>query len=410
MSTSEMEVLHTHCCGVDVHKKSVVARTITPKGKVIRTFETMTRNLLELVDLIKNQGCTHVAMESTGSYWKPLYNLLEDEGVKVMIVNANHIKSVPGRKTDVKDAEWIAKLLRHGLLTASFIPDRDQRELRELVRYRRSIIEERTRETNRLQKVLEGCNIKLASVASNVMGVSGRSMLEAIIAGETDPTALADLAKNRLKKKTAELVEALNGTIRKHQLMMLQKQLEHIDYVNRLIEELNAEIETRMAPSQEELELIDTIPGVDIATAQQILAETGTDMSRFPSAGHLCSWAGLTPGHDESAGKKRSTKTRKGNRKLRSALTEAAKAASRKKGTYLYSQYHRIASRRGKNKAAVAVAHTILKMIYHMLVKKQPYREMGSDYFDNQQKEYLVRNSIKRLQSLGFEVTVNPVV
>jgi transposase len=409
VSTSEMEVVHTHCCGMDVHKKSVVACAITPEGKVIRTFETMTRNLLELVDFIKSQGCTHVAMESTGSYWKPLYNLLEDEGVEVMVVNAKHIKTVPGRKTDVKDAEWIAKLLRHGLLTGSFIPNRDQRELRELVRYRRSIIEERTRETNRLQKILEGCNIKLASVASNVMGVSGRSMLEAIIAGETDPTVLADLARNRLKKKTAELAEALNGTVRKHQLMMLQKQLEHIDYVNQLIEELDAEIEARMAPFQEELELIDTIPGVGIATAQQILAETGIDMSRFPSAGHLCSWAGLTPGHDESAGKKRSTKTRKGNCKLRSALTEAAKAASRKKGTYLYSQYHRIASRRGKNKAAVAVAHTILKMIYHMLISKQPYRELGADYFDNRQREYLVRHSIKRLQSLGFEVTINPV-
>ena len=364
------------------------------------------RDLLELVDFVKRHQCTHVAMESTGAYWKPLYNLLEDEGIEAMVVNAQHIKAVPGRKTDVKDAEWIVKLLRHGLVTTSFIPNRDQRELREIVRYRRSIIEERTREINRLQKVLEGCNIKLSSVASDVLGVSGRSMLEAMIAGETDPAALADLARMTLRKKIPQLTEALKGTIRRHQLMMLKKQLEHIDYVNKLITDLDPEIEARMSPFKEDLELIDTIPGIGMATAQQILAEIGTDMSRYPSARHLCSWAGLTPGHDESAGKKRSAKIRKGNRKLRSALTEAAKSASRQKNTYLSAQYHRISARRGVNRATVAVAHTMLGIIYHMLTKRQVYKELGADYFDRRQKENLVKRTIKRLELLGYQVTV----
>jgi transposase len=401
-----MEILHERCCGLDVHKKSITACIITPKGKEIRTFETMTRNLMELVDWVKSNRCSHVAMESTGDYWKPMYNLLEQEDLQPMVVNAQHIKAVPGRKTDIKDAEWIARLLRYGLVQGSFIPNREQRELREVVRYRRSIIEERTREVNRIQKVLEGGNIKLSSVASNILGVSARNMLEAIIKGENDITILADFAQKKLKHKKEELKLALEGRLGDHQLQMIEKQLAHIDYINGLISELDEEIEKRMAPFSKDLELIDSIPGVGKRTAEQILAEIGTDMSRFPTPGHLCSWAGMTPGHDESAGKKKSSKTRKGNKKLRSALTEAAKAASRKKNTYLSAQYHRIAARRGKNKAAVAVGHTILYLVHILLTRKQEYVDLGFNYFDERKKEIVIKNSIKRLESLGLAVTI----
>lgn len=401
-----MEVLHERCCGLDVHKKSITACIITTKGKEIRTFATMTRNLIELVDWVKSNRCSHVAMESTGDYWKPIYNLLELEDLQPMVVNAQHIKAVPGRKTDVKDAEWITRLLRHGLVQGSFIPNREQRELREIVRYRRSIIEERTREVNRLQKVLEGGNIKLSSVASNVLGVSGRNMLEAIIKGERDTSVLADFAQKKLKAKKEALKLALEGRLGAHQLLMLEKQLAHIDYLHELINELDEEIEKRMIPFTKDLELLDSIPGVGKRTAEQILAEIGTDMSRFPTPGHLCSWAGMTPGHDESAGKKKSTKTRKGNKKLRSALTEAAKAASRQKDTYLSAQYHRIAARRGKNKAAIAVGHTILSLVHILLTRKQEYVDLGFNYFDERKKDILIKNSIKRLESLGLVVSV----
>ncbi|MCZ8513017.1 IS110 family transposase [Paenibacillus filicis] len=401
-----MDVLHERCCGLDVHKKSITACIITPQGKEIRTFATMTRNLIELVDWVKQNRCTHVAMESTGDYWKPIYNLLELEDLKPMVVNAQHIKSVPGRKTDVKDAEWIAKLVRHGLVQGSYIPNRDQREMREIIRYRRSIIEERTREVNRLQKVLEGGNIKLSSVASNVIGVSGRNMLEAMINGETDASVLADFAQKKLKLKKEQLKLALEGRLGAHQLLMIEKQLAHIDYVNELITELDTEIDKRMAPFAEDLKLLDSIPGVGKRTAEQILAEIGTDMARFPTPGHLCSWAGMTPGHDESAGKKKSAKTRKGNKKLRSALTEAARAVARKKNSYLSAQYHRIAARRGKNRAAIAVGHTILTIVHILLTRRQEYLELGFDYFDQRKKEILIKNSIKRLESLGLQVNI----
>ncbi|EHQ90202.1 IS110 family transposase [Desulfosporosinus youngiae] len=401
-----MEVLHERCCGLDVHKKSITACIITPKGKEIHTFSTMTRNLIELVDWVKDNRCSHVAMESTGDYWKPIYNLLETEDLQPMVVNAQHIKTVPGRKTDVKDAEWIARLLRHGLVQGSFIPNRDQRELKEVVRYRRSIVEERTREVNRLQKVLEGGNIKLSSVASNVLGVSGRNMLEAMIKGEEDTSVLADFALKKLKDKKEDLKLALEGLLGAHQLFMLEKQLAHIDYLNELISKLDEEIEKRMTPFAEELKLLDSIPGVGKRTAEQIIAEVGTDMSRFPTPGHLCSWAGMTPGHDESAGKKKSTKTRKGNKKLRSALTEAAKAAARKKNNYLSAQYHRIAARRGKNKASIAVGHTILSLVHILLTRKQEYVDLGYNYFDERKKDSLIKNSIKKLESLGLVVSV----
>ncbi|BAF60884.1 transposase and inactivated derivatives [Pelotomaculum thermopropionicum SI] len=401
-----MEVVYNRCCGLDVHKKTVVACIITPEGKEIRTFSTMTDDLISMVDWIKDKGCTHVAMESTGSFWRPIYNLLELEGIQALVVNAKHIKNVPGRKTDVKDAEWIAGLLRHGLLQGSYIPSRDQRELRELIRYRRSLIEERAREINRIQKVLEGANIKLSSVASDVLGKSGRAMIEAMIAGEEDPEILSELAQRRLKNKKADLRRALKGLIGPHQKLVLKTQMRHIDFLTDEIKKLDEEVKKRMLPFEEDLGLLDTIPGVGRRTAEQILAETGTNMDQFPSAAHLCSWAGLSPGNNEIAGKRKSVRTRKGNQKLRSALVEAARAAARTKNTYLSSQYHRLAARRGANRAAVAVAHSILTIVYYMLKQKQRYIELGPAYYEERKRETVIRQSIKKLESLGYKVTV----
>jgi transposase len=323
----------------------------------------MTADLLKLADWLVSQGVTHVAMESTGVYWKPVYNLLEDTGMNVLVVNAQHIKAVPGRKTDVKDAEWIGDLLRHGLLRGSYIPDRPQRELRELVRYRKSLVQERSREVNRIQKVLEGANIKLGSVATDVLGVSGRAMLQAIIEGTLDPKVLAGMAKGKLRKKQDELELALDGLLGSHQRMLLQTQLAHLDFLDGQITELSTEIAKRMDPFEEALDRVDTIPGLGRRACEQILAETGMDMSRFPTAAHLASWAKVCPGNNESAGKRKSGQTGHGNPWLRHALIEAARAAARTKNTYLAALYHRIAARRGANRAAVAVAHAILVII-----------------------------------------------
>ncbi|MBO8161838.1 MAG: IS110 family transposase, partial [Thermosipho sp. (in: Bacteria)] len=322
---------------------------------------------------------------------------------------AQHIKAVPGRKTDVKDAEWIADLLQHGLLKGSYIPTREQRELRELVRYRKSLINERTREVNRLQKVLEGCNIKLSSVISDIMGVSGRSMLEAIINNVDDPKLLSQLAKGRMKNKRKELERALHGLVGPHQRMLLSVQLKHIDFLEEQIAMLDQEIGERLRPFEEDLELIDTIPGVGRRTAETIIAEIGTDMDRFPTDAHLASWAGMAPGNNESAGKRKSGRTNKGNKALRTALVEVARAASKIKNTYLSAQYHRIAARRGKNRAAVAVGHTILTIVYHILKRRQPYIELGADYFDRCKKKVVVKNALKRLEALGYKVTLEEV-
>jgi transposase len=407
-----MDVVYDRCCGLDVHKKSITACVMTPKGKEIQTFGTMTHNLIQLIDWIKSKQCTHVAMESTGVYWKPIYNLIELEDIQPLVVNAAHIKAVPGRKTDVKDAEWIAKLLRHGLLQPSYVPNRDQRELRELVRYRRSLIEERSREISRIQKVLEGANIKLSSVATDIMGVSGKSMILAIIDGVDDPQELAGLAKRSLKKKKDDLERALFGSVGLHQKLMLKTQLSHIDFLNEQILLLNEEVQQRMEPYKEDIELLDSIPGIGKSHAEQLLAEIGLgkDISnQFPTAAHLCSWAGMVPGNNESAGKKKSGRTRKGNKKLRSALVEAAHSAAKTKNTYLSSQYQRLSSRIGKKRAAVAVGHTILTIVYHMLNKRQPYIELGADYFDRRKKEIVIRQSIKRLEILGCKVTVEEI-
>lgn len=401
-----MQVVYERCCGLDVHKKSVVACAITPEGKEIKTFGTTTKEILALLAWVTTKGCTHVAMESTGVYWKPIYNLLEQAEITALVVNAAHIKVVPGRKTDVKDAEWIADLLRHGLLQGSYIPDRPQRELRELVRYRQSLVGERAREVQRIQKVLEGANIKLSSVATDVLGVSGRAMLDAIVNGIDHPETLANMAKGRLKKKHEELVDSLQGLLSDHQRMMLELQLRHIDSLDQAIARLNKEIEDRLRPFKGEIELLDTIPGVGRQAAEEIIAEIGVDMSRFPSSAHLASWAGMAPGNNESAGKRKSGRTRKGNKSLRTTLTEAARAAAHTKDTYLSAQYHRIASRRGANRAAVAVGHSILVSAYHILKTGKPYQELGANYFDQRRKKIVVNNMIKRLNSLGFKVTI----
>jgi len=405
-----MEILYRCCCGMDVHKKFVVAclLRIDEQGEETRhmqRFETYTEDLLRLSDWLTSSGCTHVAMESTGVYWKPIYNLLEGH-LELLVVNAHHIKAVPGRKTDVKDAEWIAELLQHGLLKASFIPPRSQRDWRDLTRYRTSLVQERVRIVNRLQKVLEDANLKLAGVATDVMGKSGRVMLEAILAGATDPEQLAELAKGRLRNKLPQLKQALNGRVRAHHRFLLVEQLSHIDYLDEAIGRLSGEIAERLRPFQAEIQRFDTIPGINRSIAEVLLAEIGPDMNRFPDAHHLASWAGMCPGHNESGGKRQSGKTRKGNRWLRQALIEAAHGASHTKDTYLSSQYRRLVGRRGKKRALVAVGHSLLVIAYHVLNRQATYVELGSNYFDQLHRCRLEQNLVQRLQKLGYTVTL----
>lgn len=401
-----MEVVHRRCAGIDVHKRIVVVCVLLGRRQQTRSFGTTTAELKELRDWFLSLSVTHVAMESTGSYWKPIFNLLEESGVEVMVVNAAHVKAVPGRKTDVNDAQWLADLLRHGLLRGSFIPDRTHRELRELVRYRRSLMQERSREVLRIQKVLEGANIKLASVASNVMGVSGRAMLGALAAGVDDAEELAALARGRLKSKRDELVRALDGIMGGHQRFLLIEQLRHVEELEARIERISEEVETRMRPFEAQLAALDEIPGVGITGAQEIIAETGVDMSRFPSSAHFSSWAKVSPGNNESAGKRRTGKTGKGNPWLRSALVEAALAAVRTKDSYLTAQYHRLAARRGKKRAAIAVAHSILVIAYHILRDGTPYHDLGSEFFDRRSKTALAARMKRRLQALGYTVVI----
>jgi transposase len=404
-----MDIIIERACGMDVHKDSITACTMTPEGKEIQTFSTKTVFLLQLIDWIKKHGCTHVAMESTGVFWKPIVNLLEAEDIEFLVVNAQHMKALPGRKTDVKDAEWIAQLLRHGLLKASFIPNRNQRELRELVRYRRSIIEERARQHNRIQKVLEGANIKLGSVVSDIMGVSSKDMLRAIADGENDPEKLANFAQRTLKKKKAELELALRGYVNPHQRLMIKTILTHIDFLTEQIEMLDQEVAYRVTSDQEDIERLDSIPGIATRMAEQILAEIGTNIKhQFPSAAHLCSWAALVPGHNESAGKRKSSKGKKGNKYLKSALTEAAHSVGASKN-YLGAMYRRTLARKGRKRAAIVVAHAMLRIAYYLLTRKEMYVDLGEDYFDKQKLGAIVRNSVRRLESLGYNVTISEV-
>ena len=345
-------------------------------------------------------------MESTGVYWKPIYNLLEGS-FELLLVNARHIKQVPGRKTDVHDCEWIADLLRHGLLRGSFVPDRPQRELRELTRYRTSLIRERAAEASRLHKTLEGANIKLGSVATDVLGVSGRQMLVALTAGTTDAATLAELARGKLRDKLPLLERALRGRVGAHQRFMLAQQLAHLEALDELIERVSAEVADRMRPFEAALARLDTIPGIGPRTAETLLAEIGANVDRFPTAGHLASWAGMCPGNDESAGKRRSGRTRKGDAWLRCALIEAAQAAARTRRTYLRAQYHRLAARRGKKKALVAVGHSILVIAYHILRDQTAYRDLGHLYFDERDRDRLSSRLVKRLEALGYTVNLH---
>jgi transposase len=396
-----MQVLYPCCCGLDIHKKFVVACVLTTSTdgsvqKEIRTFSTMTTDLLAMVDWLVAAGCTHIAMESTSSYWRPVYKLLEGL-FEVLVGNAYHMKTVPGRKTDVKDAEWIAELLRHGLIRGSFIPSPEQRHLRDLTRYRTHLVEERARITNRLQTVLEDANVKLASVVTDIRGASARALLEALVAGETDPTTLAELARGRLRTKRELLAKAVVGRFTAHHAFLISEQLSHLDYLDEAMERVSREIDQRLQDEQAAIELLDTVPGISQRAAEILVAELGTDLSRFPSAKHLASWAGMCPGNKESGGKRLSGKTRHGNSWLRQVLIEIAHVASKTKDTYLAAQYRRIAARRGKKRALVALGHTILVIIYHILTRRQPYHELGGAYFDQLERERVEQRLVRRL-------------
>jgi transposase len=376
--------------------------------KEVRTYSAMTNDLLALADWLRAEDCGPVVMESTGSYWRPVFNLLEEQ-CEVLVVNAYHVKAVPGRKTDVKDAEWLADLLRHGLLRASFIPAPAQRHLRDLTRYRVHLVDERARLINRLQTVLEDANIKLASVVSDVRGLSAREILQRLLEGETDAQALAELARGKLRAKREALAQAVVGRLQEHHVFLLREQLAHLDYLDAAIARLDAELAARLAAEQEAVALVQTIPGVAQRTAEVLVAEIGTDLSRFPSAEHLASWAGMCPGNAESGGRRLSGRTRRGNAWVRRTLAEVANVVSRMKGTYLAAQYHRIAARRGKGRAVVAVGHSVLVALYHMLTRHEPYHELGADYFDDHQRELVQRRLVHRLERLGYAVTLDPL-
>lgn len=408
-----MRIIYTNVAGLDVHKKKVVAALILQRAdgswyQETRSFGTMTEDLLGLSDWLLVQGVTHVAMESTAEYWKPVFNILENN-FEVVLVNAQHLSRVPGRKTDQSDAEWITELLQYGLLKASFIPPVGQRELRELTRFRATFVRERATLVNRLQKVLESANIKLASVASDVMGVSGRAILEALIGGQASPEQMAELARGRLREKRDDLVKSLEGRVKPHHRFVLTELLCQIDSLEETIARFDQEIGEYCRPFEEAVVLLDTIPGVARATAEAIVAEIGTDMSRFASADHLAAWAGVAPGNNESAGKRRSGKTRKGNKALGAALNQAAHGAAHTKNTYLAAQYHRLAARRGKKKAIVAVMHSILVMAYHMIQRKEPYKELGGNYFDQRNPGVTAQRLLNRLEKLGYQVSVQLV-
>lgn len=434
-----MRVIYECVAGIDVHKKTVVAcrMRVTEAKRVeweTKTFGTMTADLLGLHDWLNEWEVKQVALESTADYWKPVFNILE-EGFEVILVNAQHVKKVPGRKTDATDAEWLAELMLHGLLRASFIPPKPQRLLRELTRYRTTLVRERGRVVNRVEKLLESTNIKLSSGVTDVMGVSAKAMLTELAAGATDPHALAELAKGRLRNKMKELEAALTGTVAEHQRFILAQQLSHIDFLDEQIENLSQQISRHLeqmarpladddeddgaGPTATEpdqplswnaaVELLDTIPGVDQRTAEVILAEIGLDMSQFPTADDLASWAGFAPGNHQSGGKRYSGRTTKGNRPIGAALNQAAWAASRTKDTFLEARYHRLAARRGKKRAIVAIGRSILVSIWHMLSRHEPYQDLGADYYDQRRKETKVAYLTKQLTRLGFAVQLDPL-
>jgi transposase len=410
-----LNVLLAVCCGLDVHKRSITACLLKTSAsgevtKTMRTFGTFTSELRALAAWLQAEGCRHVAMESTGVYWKPVYNVLEPLCEELLLVNAQHIKHVPGRKTDMKDAEWIATVLQHGLVRGSFIPPQEIRELRELTRYRSTLVRGRAAECNRIQKLLEHMNIKLASVATDVLGKSGLAMLTALGEGVEDPQTLAAMAKGRLRAKIPQLIEALQGYLTPTTRWLLQQQLERVAEADGAIERVDMKIEELCLPFAEVLELLDQIPGVNRRIAQIIIAEIGIDMSRFPSERQLAAWAGMCPGNNESGGKKKGSRMRKGCSWLRAALVEAGWAAGRMKDGYLQAQYHRLCRRRGKKRACVAVGHSILTIAYSVLRTRQPYRDLGGNYFDQRHNERLKEQLVSRLRRLGYQVTAEPML
>ena len=401
-----MDVIRESCAGLDVHKKSVVVGVRTPKAREVRTFATTTKGLLEMVDYLEERGVRHVAMESTGVYWRSVFNLLEETEMEVMVVNAGHMKQVPGRKTDVKDAEWIAELLEHGLLRGSFVPKRGQRELRDLLRYRRTLIRQRAREVQRVEKVLQAANVKLSSVASDILGVSGRAMLEAMIAGERDSAALTQLARGKLKKKQGQLEEALEGSVGWHQRFMLRQHLDLIDAYQRQLDALEVEIEERMRPLAQPLTHLEKIPGLGRRTAEEILAEIGTDMSQFPTERHIASWAKVSPGNNQSGGRRRSGPTGRGG-PVRAILISAAVNVSKNPSTYYGALYRRLCRRGSKERALVAVAHALLVAIYHMLRDGTMHQDLGPDHFDERRRRQSAINAVRHLQRLGYALTMD---
>jgi len=408
-----MEVLYPHCAGLDVHKDTVVACVRhMANGSVqheVRTFKTTTKDLLALSDWLAGEGCTHVAMEATGVYWKPVWHVLSDGDFTLVLANAAHVKNVPGRKTDVNDATWLADLLAHGLIRGSFVPDEQTQEMRNLLRTRKQLVRERSSHVQRLQKTLEDANIKLDSVISDVMGLSGRAMVEALIAGESDPDRLAQLAHRRIKAPPEALREALRGRVTRRHRFLLQLHLQQVDAIDAAIDQIDQEVDADLEPFRAAIALLITIPGVSVLSAEIILAEIGLDMSRFPTVGHLISWAGLCPKNDESAGKRRSTRMRKGAPWLKTTLVQCAWAASRKKASYFQAQFHRLRARRGAKKAIGALAASILTAIYHMLISGELYHDLGPDHFDRRAKGAQTRRLVTRLQNLGYAVQITPL-
>ena len=405
-----MERIYDNCCGIDVHKKLMVACFIRGREQEIREFGATTRELLEMADWLQQGNCEMIAMESTGSYWKPLYNILESVGLDAMVVNARHMKAVPGRKTDQKDAEWIADLLQHGLLKASYIPDKAQRELRELVSYRKSLVADKTRELNRLQKMLEGANIKISGTISQINGKSARNLLELLVKGQRiDSKKLAWMKENKqlannLKATPEQLAEDLNGVLSKLQRQMMKELLRHIDELDKHIANLDDQIDDHMKPEEKQaVEAIQNVTGIGPDSAKAIIAVIGTDMERFPTDSHISSWAGLCPGDHESAKKRKSGKTRKGNKLLRSTLVVCAHAAAKVKTSYFHAQYKRISAHRGKKRAAVAVAHSMLIAIYHMLKEGVAFEDLGADYYNQFNTERKINAYLKKLKALGWQ-------
>ena len=399
-----LRVVHERVAGADVHKNDIVVCVVTEAGREVRTFGTMTEDLLAMVEWLELQQVADIAMESTGVYWKPVFNVLEAAGMHPVLGNARQLRRVPGRKTDVKDAEWIAELHRHGLVPASYVPAREQRELRELVRYRRSLVQERTREAARVQKILEGANIKLGSVAADILGVSGRAMLRQLVAGEVDVEAIADLAKGKLRDKREALIRSLRGVMGTHQRFLLAEQLAHVEELEARLRRVDAEVGQRLAPFAEALDRLDAVPGLGLRSIQDVVAEIGLDMRRFPTDRHLASWARICPGSNESAGKQRGAPTGRGNKWLYGALNEAAKAAGRTRNTFLGAMYRRLSARIGSKKATVAVAHAILRIIYFMLRDATAFNELGHSFHDERSRNAMRRSLQKRLERLDFQV------